>query len=126
MMVRMTAIKLEAVPEFKKELKALSKKYKHLEADFKNFQRVLEKTPINFIPGNPRISDLGINVKTPIYKLKKFRSLDCKGKGSRSGFRIIYAHIIEEDDDKIIFIEIYHKNNQSNHDKDRILRYFEE
>ena len=48
MMVRMTAIKLEAVPEFKKELKALSKKYKHLEADFKNFQRVLEKTPINF------------------------------------------------------------------------------
>ncbi len=125
-MVWMTAIKLEAVPEFNKELKALSKKYKHLEADFKTLRRVLEKTTINFIPGNHRISDIGVTVKTPIYKLKKFRSLDCMGKGSRSGFRIIYAHIIEEDDDKIIFIEIYHKNNQSNHDKDRILRYFEE
>ena len=126
MMVWMTAIKLEAVPEFNKELKALSKKYKHLEADFKMLRRVLEKTPINSIPGNHRISDLGVTVQTHVYKLKKFRSLDCKGKGSRSGFRIIYAHIIEEDDDKIIFIEIYHKNNQSNHDKDRILRYFEE
>ena len=125
-MVRMAAIKLEAVPEFKKELEALSKKYKHLEADFEKFRKVLEKTPINLIPGNHRISDLGINVKTPIYKVKHFRSLDCKGKGARSGFRIIYAHIIENEDDKIIFIEIYHKNNQSIHDKDRILRYFEE
>lgn len=122
----MTAIKLEAVPEFNNELKALSKKYKHLEADFKKFQRVLEKTSIHFIPGNHRISDLGVTVKTPVYKLKHFRSLDFKSKGSRSGFRIIYAHIIEEEDDKIIFIEIYHKNNQSNHDKDRIIRYFEE
>lgn len=122
----MTAIKFEAVPEFEKELKALYKKYKHLEADFKKFQRVLEKTPINFMPGNPRISDLGVTVKTHIYKLQHFRSLDFKNKGSRSGFRIIYAHIIEEEDDKIIFIEIYHKNNQSNHDKDRILKYFEE
>ena len=122
----MTAIKLEAVPEFNKELKTLYKKYKHLETDFKKFQRVLEKTPINFMPGNHRISDLGVTVKTPVYKLKNFRSLDFKSKGSRSGFRIIYAHIIEEEDDKIIFIEIYHKNNQSNHDKARILRYFEE
>jgi len=125
-MVRMSAVKFEAVPEFSHELKALSKRYKHLEADFKNFLRVLEKTPINLIPGNLRISDLGRTVTTPVYKLTHFRSLDCKGKGSRSGFRIIYTHIIEEDDDKIIFIEIYHKNNQSNHDKDRILRYFEE
>ena len=123
----MTAIKFEAVPEFKKEFKVLSKKYRHLEADFKKFQSVLEKTSFSFIPGNYRISDLGINVKTPVYKLKHFRSLDCKGKGSRSGFRIIYALIQEQEDyDKIIFIEIYHKNNQHNHDKERILRYFEE
>ena len=125
-MVRITAIKFEAVPEFNKELKALCKKYKHLETDFKKFQRVLEKTPINFMPGNHRISDLGVTVKTPVYKLKNFRSLDFKSKGSRSEFRIIYAHIIEKEDDKIIFIGIYHKNNQSNHDKARIIRYFEE
>ena len=124
--MRMTSIKFEAVPEFHVELKALYKKYKHLETDFEKFQMLLEKTSIDFIPGNHKISDLGINVRTPIYKLKNFRSQDFKSKGSRSGFRIIYAHKIEEEYDKIIFIEIYHKNNQSNHDKDRILRYFEE
>ena len=122
----MTSIKFEAVPEFHGELKTLYKKYKHLETDFEKFRRLIEKTSIDFIPGNHRISDLGMNIKTPVYKLKKFRSLDFKNKGSRSGFRIIYAHKIEEEYDKIIFIEIYHKNNQSNHDKDRILRYFEE
>lgn len=126
MMIRMKEVKFECVPEFKGELKGLYKKYKHLKKDFNRLLQVLKKTPINFISGNPRISDLGLTVKTPVYKLKNFRSLDFKNKGSRSGFRIIYAHINEKEKIKIIFIEIYHKNKKSNHDKDRILRYFEE
>lgn len=122
----MTAINFQAVPEFPKDLDNLSKKYRYLKEDFEKFKKVLVSTPFNFIPGNVRISDLGINVKTPIYKLKHFRSRDFKGKGSKSGFRIIYAQINEVEDDKIIFIEIYHKNNQENHNKDRIKKYFEE
>jgi len=122
----MTAINFQAVPEFPKDLESLSKKYRYLKEDFEKFRKVLACTPLNFIPGNVRISDLGITVKTPIYKVTHFRSRDFKGKGSKSGFRIIFAQIKEGEDDKIIFIEIYHKNHQENHNKDRIKKYFEE
>ena len=125
-MTRMTAIKFEAVPEFPNELETLSKKYRWLKEDFEKFKKVLTKIPFKFLPGNHRISDLGINVKTPIYKVKHFRSRDFKGKGSRSGFRIIYAYVKDDKEDKIIFIEIYHKNNKNNHNKERIKKYFED
>jgi len=82
-----------------------------------------EKLP-DHTPGTFEISGLGANVKAPIYKVKHFRSRDFRGKGSRSGFRIIYAHI--QHTNKIIFIEIYHKSNKSNHDVERIKKYFEE
>lgn len=117
-------VEFEAVPEFPKELKRLSKKYKSLNEDFKNFQKVLTKTLPNHTSGTFGVTGLGANVKTSIYKVKHFRSRDFRGKGSRSGFRIIYAHM--HDSEKIIFIEIYHKNNKSNHDIERIKKYFEE
>ena len=120
----MVDVKFEAVPEFSKELKKLSKKYKSLNEGFEKFRTVLTKKLPNHTPGTFEISDLGANVKTPIYKVTHFRSKDFKGKGSRSGFRIIYAHM--QDSEKIIFIEIYHKNNKSNHDIERIKKYFEE
>lgn len=120
----MVDVKFEAVPEFNKELKKLSKKYKLLNEDFENFRTVLTKKLPNHTSGTFEISDLGANVKTPIYKVKHFRSRAFRGKGSRSGFRIIYAHI--QYSEKIIFIEIYHKSNKSNHDTERIKKYFEE
>jgi mRNA-degrading endonuclease RelE of RelBE toxin-antitoxin system len=120
----MLDVKFEAVPEFNKELKKLSKKYKLLNEDFESFRTVLTKKLPNHTPGTFKISDLGANVKAPIYKVKHFRSRDFRGKGSRSGFRIIYAHM--QCSEKIIFIEIYHKSNKSNHDIGRIKKYFEE
>ena len=120
----MVDVKFEAVPEFRKELKKLSKKYRSLNDDFENFQKVLTKTLSNHTSGTFEISDLGANVKTSIYKVKNFRSRDFRGKGCRSGFRIIYAHM--QDSGKIIFIEIYHKSNKSNQDVRRIKKYFEE
>ena len=123
-MMKMTAIKFEAVPEFPKELSSAIKKYKYLEEDFDRFKKALEINQPQGMRGTFRISDLGINVKIPIYKVKHFRSQDFKGKGSKSGFRIIYAHMNEEH--KIIFIEFYHKNNKTNHDVKRIKKYFED
>jgi mRNA-degrading endonuclease RelE of RelBE toxin-antitoxin system len=120
----MVDVKFEAVPEFKKELKKLSKKYKLLNEDFEKIRTVLTKKLPNHTPGTFEISDLGANVKTPIYKVKHFRSRDFRGKGCRSGFRIIYAHM--QNSEKIIFIEIYHKNNKTNHDEKRIKEYFED
>ncbi|MCL7476286.1 MAG: hypothetical protein SCH39_03880 [Methanosarcinales archaeon] len=80
------------------------KKYKHLEEDFERFKKALEINQPQQIRGTFRISDLGINVKIPIYKVKYFRSQDFKGKGSKSGFRIIYAHMNEENKILLSFI----------------------
>ncbi|MGD2248156.1 MAG: hypothetical protein PVF58_07090 [Candidatus Methanofastidiosia archaeon] len=109
------------VLEFRKDLKKLKKKYKHLEKDLKRALKVLTIEPDN--PNRSfRISNLGKPTKFPIYKLKKFRSLDFFNKGSRSGFRLIYAH--NRNENMIYLIEIYHKKTQKNENKNRILNYF--
>ena len=120
----MVDVKFEAVPEFNKELKKLSKRYKLLNEDFEKFRTVSTKKLPDHTPGTFEISGLGANVKVPIYKVKHFRSRDFRGRGSRSGFRIIYTHI--QHSNIIIFIEIYHRGNKSNHDIGRIKKYFEE
>jgi mRNA-degrading endonuclease RelE of RelBE toxin-antitoxin system len=109
------------VAEFKRDLKKLCKKYRYLEQDLEIAKKVLRCLPEN---RNlvVRISDLGREVKVPIYKLKKFRSRDFKGRGARSGFRIIYAY--EHAENKVTFIEIYHKNSKNSEDRKRILKYF--
>jgi mRNA-degrading endonuclease RelE of RelBE toxin-antitoxin system len=110
------------VDEFKKDLKKLNKKYKSLNNDLKsNFCEVLEAELPNHLPGAFRISGLGEEVKVPIYKLKHFRCKSLKGKGSRSGIRVIYAY--EQDKDKVTLIEMYHKSKQENENRERILKY---
>jgi len=117
----MTAINDTHVEEFLRDLIKLSKKYRHLKEDLELAKKVLITQPINRI--SVRISDLGKDVEIPVFKLKKFRSIDFKGSGSRSGFRLIYSY--DKDKDIVYLIEIYHKSKQSNHDKKRIKKYFE-
>jgi mRNA-degrading endonuclease RelE of RelBE toxin-antitoxin system len=99
----------------------LCKKYRHLKQDLETAKKVLRCLPENRNLA-VRIPDLGREVKVPIYKLKKFRSRDFKGRGARSGFRIIYAY--ERAENRVTLIEIYHKNKKDNEDRDRILKYF--
>ena len=44
------------------------------------------------------------------------------GRGANSGFRLIYAYF--KDEPKIIFVELYHKNDKENEDRQRILNNF--
>jgi hypothetical protein len=53
---------------------------------------------------------------------KKFACKSLKGKGAKSGIRIIYAYF--EQEDTIEFIEIYFKGDKENEDKERIKKYF--
>ncbi len=109
------------VEEFRDDLERLSKKYRHLSKDLKTALKVLTKEPRN--PScSVRISGLRKDTELPIYKLKKFKSTDFHGKGSRSGFRLIYAY--NEQENVIILVEVYHKKMKDNEDRDRILRYF--
>lgn len=110
----------EALSEFKKDLKNLLKKYRSLQDDLEVVKRVLEVVPDEREPFSFRLDQLGI--ETCIIKVKKMACKSLKGRGINSGFRLIYAHFPEEQ--KIVFIELYHKNNKASEDRDRIIQNF--
>lgn len=107
--------------EFNKDFKKLLRKYLTLEEDLKILKQFLGKHPRGFPPIVLPVSGLGI--ETEIFKVKKFRCNYLKGSGSNSGIRITYAYFKKEK--KIEFIEIYYKGNKSNHNKERILKYYD-
>jgi hypothetical protein len=44
------------------------------------------------------------------------------GRGSNTGLRVVYAHFEEEE--RIVFVEIYFKGEKENEDRERILEFF--
>ena len=66
-----------------------------------------ERSPFSF-----RIDNLGL--KTCIIKVKKIACKSLKGRGVNSGLRLIYAYF--PDEQKITFVEIYHKNDKEMED----------
>ena len=110
----------DELSEFKKDLKNLLKKYRTLNDDLDVVKRVLEILPDERPPFSFRIDNLGID--TCIIKVKKIACKALKGRGVNSGLRLIYAHF--PDEQKITFIELYHKNEKENEDKSRILENF--
>jgi hypothetical protein len=115
-------IDFEEVDEFSKDVKKLHKKFNSIDSDLGTFKKALISELPNHLSGTIRVSNLGENVKVPIYKVRRFR---CKAlnKGNRSGIRIIYAY--EQNEDKITLIEAYYKGSQENEDRKRILKYFQ-
>ena len=110
----------EELPEYRKDLKTLVKKYRTLPDDLDVVKKVLIVFPDERPPFSFRIDGLGIT--TCVIKVKKIACRTLKGRGINSGFRMIYGFFKEED--KIIFIELYHKNDKENEDKQRILNHF--
>ena len=114
-------MKFETLTEFEKDLKQLLKKYRTLNGDLEDVRRVLKIRPDAQPPFSFRVDGLGIT--TCVIKIKKIASDSFKGRGSNSGFRLIYAYFKEEQ--RIVFAELYHKNEKENEDRERILRNFE-
>jgi len=110
----------EELEEFKKDLKQLLKKYRTLNDDIETVKRVLNVEPDERPPFSFRINDLGIT--TCVIKVKKIACRALKGRGVNSGLRLIYAYFAEEQ--KIVMIELYHKNDKGIEDKGRIKKYF--
>ena len=106
--------------EFKKDLKILSKKFRTIYEDLIVVKKVLEILPHERSPFSFRIDNLCL--ETCIIKVKKIACKALKGRGVNSGLRLIYAHFPNEQ--KIIFIELYHKNDKENEDKKRITDNF--
>ena len=110
----------DELAEFKKDLKTLLKKYRTLHDDLDVVKKVLGVTPEERPPFSFRIDNLGL--ETCVIKVKKIACKALKGRGVNSGLRLIYAHFAEEE--KIVFIELYHKNDKENEDRQRILNNF--
>ncbi len=106
----------EDLPEFKKDINSLLKKYRTLNEDLEVVKKVLTILPDERPPFSYRINNLEIT--SCIIKVKKVACKALKGRGVNSGFRLIYAYYPVEM--KIIFIELYHKNDKEIEDRKRI------
>lgn len=108
------------LPEFKKDLKKLQKRFPTLDEDIQNFistqLMMFHKLGLDN-NGIFRLTDLGFD-NPPVFKAKKFACRSLKGKGVMSGIRIIYSYY--QDVDRIKLIEIYFKGIKENADLSRI------
>ena len=97
-------------PEFQKDFKRLLKKFKSLEDDLE----LVKIAVIELIQGF-------CTEEIQVCKIKKFACRALKGRGSKSGIRVIYAfHCTSL---KVNFIEIYFKGEKENEDRERIKYY---
>jgi hypothetical protein len=113
-------MKFDELEEYKRDLKGLLKKYRTLNEDIKVVKQVLEIMPDERPPFSFRIDNLGI--ETCVIKVKRIACKALKGRGVNSGLRLVYAHFPA--DQRIVFIELYHKNDKENEDRQRILNNF--
>ncbi len=114
-------MKFTTLTEFDKDLKNLLKKYRSLDDDLDEVKTILKVKPNERPPFSFRIDNLGL--KTCIIKVKKIACKSLKGRGVNSGLRLIYAYFQAEE--KIVFVELYHKNDKENEDRQRIIDNFE-
>ena len=113
-------MRFEEIPEYRRDLKGLMKKYGSLEQDLEVVKKVLALFPDHRPPFSFRIEGLGIS--SCIIKVKKIACRSLKGRGANSGLRLIYAFLKEQE--RIVFIEIFHKNEKALEDRERIKRHF--
>jgi mRNA-degrading endonuclease RelE of RelBE toxin-antitoxin system len=117
--------KVSRLPEFEKDLKKLSKRFKTLEDDL----RIFIDTQLNLFHklgiDNGGIFQIpGLHIETAkFYKAKKFACRSLKGTAAQSGIRVIYTYFEEED--RIELIEIYYKGDKKNEDRERIRKAYQ-
>jgi len=109
--------------EFKKDFKKLLKKYRSLEEDLELAKiAAIELFHLKKINNSSVFPISGCCTEDIlICKLKKFACKALKGRGSKSGIRIIYAFHVKTL--RVDFIEIYFKADQANEDRERIKKY---
>jgi len=113
-------MEFDTLAEFDKDLKKLLKKFRSLKEDIEVVKSILKYKSDERPPFSYRIDNLGL--ETCIIKVKKIACKSLKGKGVNSGLRLVYAYF--EKEAKICFIEIYHKSDKENEDRQRILDNF--
>jgi mRNA-degrading endonuclease RelE of RelBE toxin-antitoxin system len=118
-----TKIEYQEAPTFKKDLKKLSKRFRTLKEDIEVVKRnVIELYHLHHIDNQSTFPIPGyVTEDVMVCKVKKFACKSLKGKGNRSGIRLIYA--FHADKMNVVLIEIYYKQDQVNEDRERIRKY---
>ena len=122
-MITPMKIDYEKSDYFQKDFKHLLKKYRTLEDDLETAKRdAIELYHIMGVDNQSVFPIQGFcSEEIMICKIKKFACKALKGRGSKSGIRIIYAFYCQSY--KVEFIEIYFKGNKENEDRERIKDY---
>jgi len=120
-----TFAKVSRLPEFEKDLKKLSKRFKTLEDDLQIFINAQLNLFHKLGMDNGGILQIpGLHIEVgKFYKAKKFACRSLKGSGAQSGIRVIYTYFEEED--RIELIEIYYKGDKENEDRERIKKAYQ-
>ncbi|MDE0559290.1 type II toxin-antitoxin system RelE/ParE family toxin [Algoriphagus sp. NF] len=88
-----------AIPNFRKELKKLSKKYPSLKEDFSDLIQSLQKTPIQ-----------GISLGKNCFKIRM--SIKSKRKGKSGGARVI--SLVKINKNTVFLLSVYDKAEKEN------------
>lgn len=108
----------KSTPEFEKDFKRLSKKFRSLDGDLAEFKKVLNEAPLGIGKHFNIITTTG-NIS--IVKARFF----CQSL-KKNNLRVIYAYIENSQTIEIVgieFIELYFKGDKENEDRDRIKYY---
>ncbi len=111
-------------PEFSRDFKKLFKKFPSLAEDLATVKQYdIELFHCQKIDkrGIFKIENATNSDNLQFFKIKKFACKALKGRGSKSGIRVIYAFHCESY--KVDFIEIYFKGDKENEDRERIKEY---
>ena len=117
-------INYDETEEFKRDFKKLLNKFPSLAEDLEvNKQYTIELFHCKEIDSRSifEINGVGNTTELKFFKVKKFQCKSLKGRGAKSGIRVIYAfHCANL---KVDFIEIYFKGKKENEDRERIKEY---
>jgi hypothetical protein len=111
---------ISETPKFSKKKNKFSKKYRSIIEDIQNLVNLqLFLFHKKSITNNGIFQLKALPFRYPkVYKSKKIACRCIKGKGVKSGFRVIHAYFYKED--RILLIDIYQKSEQEREDKDLI------
>ena len=120
-------INYDETKKFTRDFKKLLKKFPSLQDDLKVTKKYrielfhckkIDNRSIFQIEGASNHNEL------QFYKIKKFQCKSLKGRGAKSGIRMIYAFFPTQQ--KVVFLEIYFKAKQKNEDRQRIVDFIKE
>ncbi|HEY4511258.1 MAG TPA: hypothetical protein VJH55_00220 [Candidatus Paceibacterota bacterium] len=105
--------KFYQLPQFRKDLKKLSRKYPSLQSDIEDIQPVLLASPSGI---GKNFTIINTAKEITIVKVR----IHCESLRARS-VRLIYAY--HKDRIEFMYIEIYFKGDKENEDRERIIDY---